>query len=170
MVDLAYLHQPFPLTPDEQALCRRVGTARFEYHRTQPWYRGWNLDGYVIGCAGELAVSKLCGIPWAQDTAGGDAGTDLPDTDVKGRPATHVNELRDLLRLADSPRWAPYYALVVVQSDLAWTRYVGWCTGAMLAGARQVELGHGPTCALAEHQLLASLPPPLATARQMKRS
>lgn len=165
MADLAYLHQPFPVTADEQALCRRVGTARFEYHRAQPWYRGWNLDGYVIGCAGELAVSKLCGIPWAQDVAGADAGTDLPDTDVKGTPAVHVNEMRHLLRRADSQRWAPYYALVVVQSDLAWTRYVGWCTGTMLAGARQVEHGFGPTCQLAERQLVPGLPPPL-----MKRS
>lgn len=160
-MSLAWLHAPRRVAPDVLDLCQQAGKVRLEYHKAQPWYRGWNLDGYVIGCLGEALVSELSGIPWDPSFNGGDEGFDFPETDCKAVPVDDVMDEGWLRRLADSKKWQPYYCLVVVQRDLAAYRYTGWASGLMLSKAKTRDFGFGATCVINERSLIPGLPPPL---------
>lgn len=156
------MHEPFPVSPATRELCERVGKARTASYTGAASQRRWNRNADVIGCIGEALFAHLCQIPWAQDVSmRGDDGLDFPGTDVKSVPVAFAADEGVLRRLSDSPKWAPFYALVVVRDDYTAARYCGWQTGAFLAKASLREYGYGPTCVRFERELLMGLPPPV---------
>lgn len=162
MIDASWLHGVFPVSPATRELCERVGKARTAAYTGAASQRRWNRNADIIGCIGEALFAHLVQIPWAQDVSmRGDDGLDFPGTDIKSVPCEFAEDEGVLRRLAESPKWAPWYGLVVVRDDYTAARYAGYQSGAFLAKAKQFDYGYGPTCVRRERELLVGLPPPI---------
>lgn len=122
--------------------------------------RSWNVQRHFLGALGEQFVRGLLALEWDPDRAGRgpDGGTDVGgDTDVKG----YERRARELQRRVDSPTWATWFVVVLVDLDARQRVVRGHTHGDELRAAPVRDYGYGATCCLPLEELQPGLPPHL---------
>jgi hypothetical protein len=121
--------------------------------------RYWNRSAHFIGLVGEFVFSLESGLPLDADLKiNGDGGIDFPGG-IQVKTSTNLQDPTLKEMLEPKGGWSAYYALVKIDVERKWARYMGWCLGATLRNGPIENYGPGQRRTLPFDQLLSGLPP-----------
>lgn len=135
------------------AHCRDQQKSEFESSRY------WNRSAHLIGVAGEFVFAQESGLPIDELLKiDGDGGNDFLNA-IQVKTSTNANDptLKELLNPKHG--WSAYYALVKLDTERKWARYLGWCTGETLRNGATEDYGLGARKVIRPSQLISGMPP-----------